>query len=70
MVFRKTDRNPRTNENGNVSVPRKYVRLVDTPSCLVLFWKKWAVNGYGAAKTAVITCWPPKSVLRRVGVRR
>lgn len=43
--------------------------MVDTPACLTIIYKVWAETGYGAADTKVLHRWPPKSCLRRAGVR-
>lgn len=67
--FGPCDKRPKKNENGKVSVPRRWMRLVDTPACLDLIYKVWAGTGYGAKQTKVIHRWPVKSVLRRAGLR-
>lgn len=47
-----------------------YIRLIDTESCLVFILRKWGCTGYGAKCTKVIHRWPPKTVLRRVGIKK
>ena len=63
MVFRSTNLRPRST---NV---KRYIRMKDTPACIVFLYKVWGSTGYGALDTKVIHRWPPKSVLRRAGVR-
>ena len=56
-------------DRGNVLAPKKWIRLVDSPACVVMIYKVWAGTGYGAKQTKVIHRWPVKSVLRRAGLR-
>lgn len=67
--FRPVTRRPVTNDDGHVRAPRRWMRLIDERACLVFFYKVWAFAGYGSLNTKVVHRWPPKSVLRRTGVR-
>lgn len=55
--------------DGKLLAPKRWIRIVDTPACLTIIYKVWAGTGYGAADTKVLHRWPPKSCLRRAGVR-
>lgn len=55
--------------DGHLLVPKRWMRMCDTPSCVVLLYKVWGSTGYGALDTKVIHRWNIKSVLRRVGWR-
>lgn len=48
---------------------KRFIRLKDTAPCIVVLYKVWGSTGYGSLDTKVIHRWPPKSVLRRAGVR-
>ena len=66
-VVRGNIRNRRMSYKG--SFPKRFIRLVDTPACLVIHHKVWCETGYGAKTTRVLHRWAVKSVLRRVGMR-
>ena len=59
-----------TRRIGRMNFPKRFIRLVDTPACLVFLHKVWGETGYGARATKVLHRWPVKSVLRRTGVRK
>ena len=48
---------------------RKYIRLVDSTSGLIFFYKVWNGSCYPAIETRYLHRWKIKSVLRRAGVR-
>ena len=50
-------------------VPRRFVRLVDTSSGVIIFYESWFGSGYAPKETRYIHRWHIKSVLRRAGWR-
>lgn len=63
MVLKSTNKRPRSTR------VKRYILMKDTPACLVFLYKVWGLTGYGALDTRVIHRWPPKTVLRRAGIR-
>lgn len=49
--------------------PKRWMRLIDKPACVVLHYKVFGSSGYGALGTKVLHRWNIKTVLRRVGWR-
>lgn len=68
-MFRKTIKKPALNKNGHLPTTKWFIKLVDTPACLVLFHEKWGLSAYAPMRTEVIHRWNIKTVLRRAGVR-
>ena len=54
---------------GSLRFPKRFIKVVDTPACVILMHKSWGVTGYGSKETKVLHKWNIKSVLRRVGWR-
>lgn len=62
-------RGRRLSHKGAMTFPKRFIKMVDTPACIVLMHKSWGTTGYGARSTRVLHRWGIKSVLRRVGLR-
>ena len=60
-------RGRRLHYTGNLT--KKFIKVVDTPACMVWMHKTWGVSGYGSRRTKVVHRWNIKSVLRRAGLR-
>ena len=60
---------PKLDDRGNVLVPKRWIRLVDGTTCIVMLYQVWGSTGYGALDTKVLHKWHIKTVLRRAGVR-
>ena len=68
FVLRPVLRHPRL-VDGKLLVPKRWIKMKDTPACLVICYEVMGASSYGALNTKVIHVWPPKSVLRRAGWR-
>ena len=62
-------RGRRLSDSGSLKLPKRFIKMVDTPACIVMMHKAWGTTGYGAKETKVLHRWGIKSVLRRAGLR-
>lgn len=54
---------------NDLTLPKRMIKLVDKPACIVMFHKTWTGSAYAPLSTKVLHKWNIKSVLRRAGVR-
>ena len=64
--MRKTDKRPK---GGRARCPKKWMKIEDGYSVLVISYQKWIYTDYASMKVNVIKRWPPKTILRRAGWR-